>query len=262
MLFATSNVNDNSAEKNQVTQTHPPMSREEVESLLDSIPVYAVTEPNKEGLVLLKEKDNANEIAYFFFSPDTANALYAQFRGKNLDASWDVTQYPLGLVWFELLASSSGNEGIDYRLVPEASDLTGARTVLEEQAKQMKSEASNMFQVGYNEIPVYMNQVLRIQAADGEEKFPMYLSYQDMLMALQQIEGATPKEYEAAINVVDLRALLDQMMGSKTPTDFRKTVLVPPSLSQQPSFMRTKTESALEDDKPISTPTMTESWED
>ena len=49
---------------------YPPLSQDEVQSLLDAVPLYAVTDSRQQGgLVLLKEGDNPTEIANFFLTP-------------------------------------------------------------------------------------------------------------------------------------------------------------------------------------------------
>jgi hypothetical protein len=242
----------------------PAMSREELGVLLDSIPVYAVTEPDKEGLVLLKEKDQSVDIAYFFFSPETADTVYAPLREKNKDAKWDLTQYPLGVVWFELFKNPE--PGIEYRLVPDPINLGGARTLLEETSKQLGIPVSDKFTKGYNEIPVFMDQRLRVQAEDGEEMFPMYVSLQDLISTLQQASG----EYEAALNVADLETLLEQMQA-KSENDYRKTALVPPSPESSttnannaaaPSSKTMIQDQIEKEDEPFTTPTATNNWDD
>lgn len=249
------------------TPSFPPLSQEEAQELLDNVPVYAVTEPDKGGLVLVREKGKDQEIAYFFFNPETANQVFAPLRQKNPEASWDVTRYPLGLVWYELLhAKDDGSSaGVEYRLVPEGNDLMGARTILEQQAKQMGSEPPAIFQASSNEIPVFVDQFLRLQGSDGVETFPMYLSYNDLIMTLKQSAASTlGDEFEAAITVVDLASLLQQMAGEfgDAQNDWRNTMLVPASFSQ-PSTMATKLKEPLdEEDEKISTPTAMDNWED
>jgi hypothetical protein len=262
----------NSENTDEDAELFPGMSREELRELLDGVPVYAVTEPDKEGLVLLKEKDKENDIAYFFFSAETANTVFAPLRQKNEEsAKWDVTQYPLGLVWFELFKNPE--PGIEYRLVPDANNLGGARTLMEQQSKQLGVPLSDKFQKGYNEIPIFMDQRLRIQAADGEERFPMYMALQDLISTLQQASG----EYEAALNVADLETLLEQMQA-KSENDFRKSVVVPPSPPPPQEQEQTSAPSAdstydvlgrkitpdkiKQDDEPISTPTAMDNWDD
>ena len=241
------------------------MPREEVESLLDSIPVFAVTEPNKEGLVLLKEKNSTNDIAYFFFSAETANAVFAPLREKkSADGeanTWDVTQYPLGVVWFELI--SKPEAGIEYRLVPDAQELGGARKLLEEQAKQVGSPDSvpDVFNVGFNQVPVFIDQFLRIRASsDGEEKVPMYLSLQDLLTTCQQAKDASSGEYQASINVADLKVLVEQML-QESENDFRQAVLIPPT-AQALKGKPTITPPVDEDADTFTTPTATDNWLD
>lgn len=245
-----------------VPEKFPPMSKEEVMEILDSVPVFAVTEADQEGLVLLKEKDNPNDLAYFFFSPDTANEVFAPIRQKNENAKWAVTQYRLGLVWFELYKDPE--PGIEYRFIPDGQNLGGARQLIEEQSKQLGSNAPSVFQKGYNQIPVFIDQFLRIQTPDGGEKFPLYLGIQDMITTCQQAADATSGKYEAAINVANLEDLITQMQ-SGCENDFRKAALIPPSSSAQTNKMQEESNDDGGDNSnglPISTPTALDLWDD
>jgi hypothetical protein len=275
--------------------TYPPMSRDEVQAMLDTVPVYAVTEPNQEGLVLVKEKNNPNDIAYFFFSPDAANTVFSPLRQKQEEgtsgaADWSVSAYPLGLVWYELVNDpEQASQGIEYRLLPEPDDLIGAQNLLNQQQKQPGAKpnprANQLFRSPYNEIPIFVDQFLRVTASDGkttEEKVPLYIGLKDLMETCNQAIKASGGEYQAAMSAIDLRDLIDEMtQKTGTPNDYRKAILVPPTpdpakaASAQPA--QTKEESADEigwagkqsstrretgGDDSIATPTASNDWSD
>ena len=151
------------------------MSRDEVQAALDAVPVFAVTEPNQEGLVLLKEKGNPRDIAYFFFSPQAANTVFSPLRKKENESSgageWSVSAYPLGLVWFELI--NEPEEGVEYRLLPEPEDLIGAQNLLLQQQKQSNKvdpRLKDLFQSPFNEVPVFVDQFLRVTSQEGDDQ--------------------------------------------------------------------------------------------
>lgn len=302
------------------TAPQPPMSREEVQVILDRVPVYGVTSPEprsgERGLVLLRdakggrgggrgrtgggttnvstEGGNGKEVAYFFFNPETAKKKYepllaaASKKGIGIgDSDWEVTAYPLGLVWFELVASSGAgaagtalakggertggddddDDDVEYRIIPDAADLEGARSILaEQQARSALGVESvrddNVFAAqSFNEIPVFIDRRVRIgrrsfdgQAGDDDDHdddgggglvVPMYLSLQDAVATGQRAKaenGGDSYGAAAALTVVNLRTLVDQMQQrgaapSLEMDDFRRTVLLPPSSShgqQQP----------------------------
>ena len=54
-------------------KTYPPMSQEEVESMLDDVPVYSVTDATGQGVVL-KNQETGDSVFYFYVSPAMANA--------------------------------------------------------------------------------------------------------------------------------------------------------------------------------------------
>ena len=255
-LFSTTNKGFGSSDEKAATATskkkklYPSMSRDEVQSFLDTVPVYAVTEPNQEGLVLLKEKDNPNDIAYFFFSPKAATTVFAPLKKEG---EWSVSAYPLGLVWFELIdndpeKSEDGTRGIEYRLLPEPDDLIGAQNLLREQAKQQgttakssSSEVDELFRLPYNEVPIFVDQFLRVSTATSaeeaatdavEEKVPMYLGLKDLMETCNRAIKASSGEYQAAMSVISLKDLIDEMMNTNGNTnDYRKAILAPPSES-------------------------------
>jgi hypothetical protein len=213
---------------------YPPLSRDEVQSLLDNVPVYAVTDPAQQaGLVLLQPKNNPNQEqqANFFFSPENANAKYAPFREKNSPTAsqWEITQYPLGLVWFELLSAQEESKGIDYRLIPNPLELASARSLVQ----QSPEIPNNLFQANYNEIPVFWDPQLRVQVHEeenNEPQFPLYFGYQDMLHAVKNASSASSSSsYQPAISVTDLKTLMDEMIQLESTIDFRNAIFVPPS---------------------------------
>jgi len=255
-LFSTTNKGFGSSDEKAATATskkkklYPSMSRDEVQSFLDTVPVYAVTEPNQEGLVLLKEKNNPNDIAYFFFSPKAATTVFAPLKKEG---EWSVSAYPLGIVWFELIdndpeKSEDGTRGIEYRLLPEPDDLIGAQNLLREQAKQQgttakssSSEVDELFRLPYNEVPIFVDQFLRVSTATSaeeaatdavEEKVPMYLGLKDLMETCNRAIKASSGEYQAAMSVISLKDLIDEMMNTNGNTnDYRKAILAPPSES-------------------------------
>lgn len=228
-----------------VNKNYPPMSRDEVQAMLDTIPVYTVTEPNQEGLILLKEKGNLNDIAYFFFSPEAANTVFAPLREKQQEqqgsgVDWGVSAFPLGLVWFELV--NDPEEGIEYRLLPDPENLIGAQNLLREQQKQSKASANeklnDMFKTPFNEIPIFIDQFLRVQTpgSDGDtrEKVPMYIGIKDLMDTCNEAIKASSGEYQAAMSAVDLRDLIDDMTKKEgNANDYRRAIMVPPIPEKQ-----------------------------
>jgi len=329
-LFATENNNNNinkgkgfatenkekklSASKSTTSTTtsststssslYPSLRRDEVQAFLDTVPVYAVTEPNQEGLVLVKEKNNPNDIAYFFFSPQSANEVFTPLRktkksnidkvaaGDSTEADeWNVSAYPLGLVWFELIneepeQNEDGTGGVEYRLLPAPDDLIGAQNLLREQAKQQgKSSATTttsnnvdsnteLFRAPYNEVPIFVDQFLRVTtsaeaAAAGttnsnnkqEEKVPMYIGLKDLMetcnQAIKASSGSNNGDYQAAMSVISLKDLIDEMMAPNGNTnDYRKAILVQPSL---PSSSSSSSSSQQKEDPADAADTFT--WE-
>ena len=242
---------------------YPALSRDEVEAMLDTVPVYAVTEPKQQGLVLLKEKDNTNDIAYFFFSPETANSVFSSIRQtrqvNDEGNTWDISQYPLGLVWFELFKNPE--PGIEYRLVPDSKELFGARNLIEQQQAQRPEGTilpEKAFETAHNEVPVFMDQFLRVQT-EKDEKVPMYFGLQDLVSTCQQASETSSKIYQAVVNVSDLETLVGQMQ-QESENDFRKAVFIPPSL--QKADPRNAIQSSLDDEDEFTTPTASNDWDD
>ena len=241
------------------TKNYPPMSRDEVQAMLDTIPVYTVTEPNQEGLILLKEKGNSNDIAYFFFSPEAANTVFSPLRKKEQEqqgsgADWGVSAYPLGLVWFELINDpEQQSQGVEYRLLPDPENLIGAQNLLREQQKQSKAPANeklnNLFKSPFNEIPIFVDQFLRVTASESDgdtrEKVPMYIGLKDLMATCNQAIKASSGEYQAAMSAIDLRDLIDEMTKEEgNPNDYRRAIMVPPTPENEESDAKATTTPA------------------
>jgi Tic22-like family len=133
--------------------TYPAMSREEIESWMEHIPVFAVTDSAGAGVVLKPENDTS--VFYFFLNPLQANATLSQLKLANAEMDLRVSAFSLGKIWFNLLHGDADREvtlkvpvankdgdatdaatefttakGVEYRLVPDTRDLLGARMLL------------------------------------------------------------------------------------------------------------------------------------
>lgn len=211
----------------------PPLSEDKIRKFLDSIPVYAVIDPSKEAIVLLAEKGNPNSLAYLSFSPTQISDVYAPLRAQQ-DASvtWEVTAFPLGLVWFDLLKNPGLDDGewvvdsIDYRLLPDQQQLKEARNMMQQASK--KGLKSEYFQKDFNEIPLFIDDFLRVQDRDGNPLVPIYLGLDDLLETCQRAVDASEGKYQASVNLSDLRKIINQMQ-QPSPTNFEQAVLIPPS---------------------------------
>lgn len=294
----TTELSATTAKKN-----YPAMTLDEVQAMLDTVPVYAVTEPDQEGLVLLKEKNNPNDIAYFFFSAEAANTVFSPLRkkenSKSGDNPWGVSAYPLGLVWFDLINDpEQQSQGVEYRLLPEPDDLIGAQNLLREQQKQSKTpnpKINELFQKSYNDIPIFVDQFLRVTAApgteddndDNRERVPMYIGLKDLMDTCNQAIKASSGEYEAAMSAIDLKDLIGEMMKKGgNANDYRRAIIVPPSPAKAGDSKSSSNKSStspgaqkssdpfqwegkqgiygktMDDDEQISTPTASNDWSD
>ncbi|CAJ1958794.1 unnamed protein product [Cylindrotheca closterium] len=229
------------------------LSKQQVISILNDVPVYAVTQSNKEGMILLDEEGTKNQIAYFFFNPETANAVFGPLRQKEgVDAAaWDVTQFQLGLVWFELVKGDA-TKNIDYRFVPDYKELQAARKILDP-----KGVDPSLFSASYDKVPIFVDQSLRVTGRDGQKKFPMYFSLQDLLESCQQAN----KEYKPEVNVADFCTLVEQMQADDAENDFKNVALVPPTI-----MLVKGDDSIIEanfpaDDGILETPTAEDNWD-
>jgi hypothetical protein len=265
--FASADDESTPADDDAPAVEYPALSEDEIQNLLDAIPIYGVTGAKKEGLVLLRERGNENELAYFFFSPDIANSVYAPLRANNIDGiGWDVTRFPLGFVWFELLknpaspADDAVSDGIEYRLVPDSRELAGARSILQTTQQMSGAKAGqvpDIFKKSYNEIPIFMDQFLRLEGDDGD-KVPMYFGLQDLIKTCQQaVDG--DGQYQASINIADLHSIVRQMQETST-VDFRQAAMIPPT----PLPVEEVKTDIKPEQKPaeIELPTATDMWSD
>jgi Tic22-like family len=213
---------------------YPPLSEAKIRQLLDTIPVYAVVDPSKEAMVLLSEKNNPHSLAYLSFSPTQINELYAPLRAQQTDKDnkWEITAFPLGLVWYDLLKNPDASSerfienDIEYRLIPDPAQLKEARNLVQKAAKN--GSKSQYFSKDYNEIPLFIDDYLRVQDPDGTPLVPIYLGLNDLLEMCQQAVDGSEGKYKASVNLSDLQTIISQMQQS-SPTNFDQAILIPPS---------------------------------
>ena len=145
-------------------------------------------------------------------------------------------------------------KGVEYRLVPDARDLLGARMLLTmkpEDSEKMKDgmtpeiaketlqramEEAPKFNSSFNEIPVFTIAQMRMQKKpeDGDSGepitlLPMYFSLQNMVGTWQQFMSSASPELqgvEPAINLMSLHELVE-LMQKESEVDWRNVVLVP-----------------------------------
>ena len=246
-LFETSSSSDDGV--GAETEEFPALlSEEEIRSLLDAIPVYAVTGTNQEGIVLVKESGNDNDIANFFFSSEMASSYYAPLLQAKMDsgehASWGVAKFTLGFVWFDVLKNPAPagdgtnsdviNAGVEYRLVPDAKELAGAQSIYQASQQLRGAKANpNIFKKSYNEIPIFMDRQIRDK--DNENIMPMYFGLQDLIKSIQD---QTDNEFKAEMNIEDFHSVIQEMQKDTSATiNFRKVSFVAPtalpSMTQQ-----------------------------
>lgn len=255
-----------------VDATYPPLPQDEIRKLLDTVPVYAVrdsSDETKDGLVLLKEKGNSNSLAYFFFSAEMANDVYRPLREQQeaSGAIWDVTAFPLGLIWFDLLnnpvqndsnATPWINNGIEYRLAAIPEEVEAAKSLIRQGASEDEDVATTFPE---NFIPIFVINQLRLQGT--EERVPLYLSIQDLLQACQQAEVGKESGFDAAVNVADLCSLISQMQ-QHGHTDFRRAIFIPPSSPSSSTIEQSQKKPRIQVECPedLDLPMATDLWSD
>ena len=86
------------------------MSKEEVESWFEHIPVFAVTDQDGQGVVLRPDDDTS--VFYFFMSPLMANATLNQLKESSNAEGLDlrVSAFSLGKIWFNILNAGGDKE--------------------------------------------------------------------------------------------------------------------------------------------------------
>ena len=229
------------------------LSDNEIRKTLDTVPVYAVTGTNQEGLVLVAEKDNDNQIAYFFLSAELASSSFAPLLQAKMAAgeqvSWGLGTFTLGFVWYDVLKNPTNGidnvvyDNVEYRLVQAPQELAMARSIYEAKQQMNEEEADEeYFKRNYNQIPIFLDRKLKVQAGDdgdndsdsnnnGDDnknmQMPMYFGLQDLVKTIQNAADPSKYQYNSEINVDDLHSVIQQMKEVST-IDFRNVRLIPP----------------------------------
>jgi hypothetical protein len=244
-FLSATTTTSSAADSTKPNVEFPPLSEDKIRKFLDVIPVFAVVDPSKEAIVLLAEQGNANSLVYLSFSPNQINEVYAPLRRaqKQLQqqqeeeaglSTWEITAFPLGLIWFDLLKNPIGRDygepwvvdNIEYRLLADVQQLKEARNVVQQQYARNGARTEDCFQKDYNEIPLFIDDFLRVQQdEDGKSLVPIYFGLEDLLETCQRADTSQGR-YQANVNLSDLRQIIQQMQGVSR-TNFDQAVLIP-----------------------------------
>ena len=79
-----------------------------------------------------------------------------------------------------------------------------------------------------------MDQFLRVSTAESngetKEKVPMYIGLKDLMDTVNQAIKASSGDYQAAMSVIDLRGLIEDMTKKEgNSNDYRQAIMVPPT---------------------------------
>jgi hypothetical protein len=216
----------------------PPLGVKDIQEILDQVPVFAITSIQNDS-ILLVEEDSKN-VANFFLSKDFADTVVSGHED-----TLRVDAYSLGKIYFQLFdpdeslekaedfkAITMNDKDVEYRIVPDTREVDQAQSIL----TQMADDVDEAFSQGYDEIPLFMDQHLRLATGseeDGDymEIFPIYFGWNDLATTCQEYVRAfaeAGEEYDAAISVSELKQLVEQMK-KPSPVDFSEVRLVPAS---------------------------------
>ncbi|CAJ1931095.1 unnamed protein product [Cylindrotheca closterium] len=238
----------------------PALNDKEIREILDQIPVYGLISKETGSLFLVdddtqvaqegeREEDvvpptsnGKKTIANFYLSPEFCQALVAGNEDQ-----LEVGVYRLGQVYFDYYqkeskaATTTTTTTMEYRIIPDARNVQQARSILSQMAGIQNAFSSSPLQKeGYVEIPIFMDQHLRLAEELGDsdedyrEIFPMYFGWNDLVTTCQEYvkgmkdAGMDEEEYEAAISVAELHQLVAEMRR-ESPIDFRNVQFVPAS---------------------------------
>jgi hypothetical protein len=215
----------------------PPLGAKDIEEILDQVPVFAITSIQNDS-ILLVEEDSKN-VANFFLSKEFADTV-----ASGHDDTLRVDSYSLGKVYFQLFdpdeasaiaehikVITTNDHDVEYRIIPDTREVDQAQSILSQMAG-----VDEAFSQGYDEIPLFMDQHLRLamgseERGDYKEIFPIYFGWNDLAQTCQEYVRAFAEAgevYDAAISVSELKQLVEQMK-QPSPVDFRDVRLVPAS---------------------------------
>jgi len=217
---------------------NPPVEREEIERILEEIPVYALSSKLSDSIVFINERNK--NIANFFLSKEIAENVASSYGSSE---NVQVDSYSLGRIYFQFFDSSSSldsdvqvlmnnEQEIEYRLIPDPREIEQAQTILS-QMMGGDGSSSQFFTAKYNDIPLFMDQRLRLSSPTTKEAIcPIYFAWNDLMTTCQEYVGAYEQsqqgDYQAAISVSNLSQLVEQMK-QPSAVDFGIVEFVPAS---------------------------------
>ena len=218
------------------TQPHPPLTEREIKTILDPIPIYAISSTQNDAILLVD--DGNKNVGSFYLSKDHADDVAEQYSDVQVDA------YSLGQVYFELFEKSASptasaspvkvistnSKDNEYRLVADPIQVDQAKVLLQQMPGVTEAAIK-----GFNEIPLFMDQRIRLVEGDDEEAedykeiFPIYFGWDDLMDTCEEYKKAyaqSGEKFEAAISVSDFFLVMNQMQEA-SQVDFRNVAMIP-----------------------------------
>ncbi|MTJ06325.1 Tic22 family protein [Anabaena sp. UHCC 0204] len=196
------------------------LPQEQVVKTLQEVPVFTLTNPKGEFVVISRKNESKtiSQIGFFISKKDAQGFLDGRLKKENPQLASTIQVRPVSLAdYYKLVVENNKKKdsGVVFTLVPAKQQVDSARTILTSGGKPGQQ---------FNGIPLFVpkfkqgNSYLTIP--QGNERFiPFYFEKEQAVALLEAFKKAKPQEAaNTEIQVVDLYGVIDTLNSSNDPS--------------------------------------------
>ncbi len=205
------------------------LPQEQVVKTLQEVPIFTLTNPKGEFVVISRTNDSKtiSEIGFFLSKKDAQTFLDGRLKKENPQLASTIQVRPVSLAdYYKLVLENNKKKdsNVVFTLVPTKQQVDIARNMVNKGGKGQQ----------FNGIPLFVpkfkqgNSYLTITIPQGNQRFiPFYFEKEQALAHLEEFKKAKPQEAaNTEIQVVDLYGVIYTLNSSNDPTT-NKILLYP-----------------------------------
>ncbi len=198
------------------------LPQEQVVKTLQEVPVFTLTNPKGEFVVISRKNESKtiSQIGFFISKKDAQNFLEGKLKKENPQLASTIQVRPISLAdYYKLVLENKKKKdsGVVFTLVPAKEQVDLAKTMLTAEGKPGQQ---------FNGIPLFVpkfkegNSYLTIPLPQKKERYiPFYFEKEQAVALLEAFKKAKPQEAaNTEIQVLDLYGVIDTLNSSNDPS--------------------------------------------